>query len=44
MFPGETLEKQSNPILKRDNPELDDSEFMSEEDKARYMSMIGTAQ
>ena len=44
MFPGETLKKQSSPILKRDHPELDDSEFISEEDKAKYMSMIGTAQ
>ena len=44
IFPGEPLKKQSSPILKGDHPELDDSEFMSEEDKAKYMSMIGTAQ
>ena len=44
MFPGETLEKQSSPILKGDHPELHDSEFILEEDKAKYMSMIGTAQ
>ena len=44
MFPGETLKKQSSPILKGDQPELDGSEFVSEEDKAKYMSMISTAQ
>ena len=44
MFPGETLKKQASPIHKGDHPELDDSEFVSEEDKAKYMSMIGTAQ
>ena len=30
MFPEETLKKQSNPILKVDDPELDDSEIMSQ--------------
>ena len=44
MFPEETLKKQSNSILKGDHPELDDSKFISEEDNAKYMSMIGTAQ
>ena len=41
---GETLKRQSSPLLKGDHLELDDSEFISEEDKAKYMSMIGTAQ
>ena len=40
MFPGEALRKQSSPILKGDNPELDHSEFISEEDKTKYMSII----
>ena len=44
IFPGELLKKQSSTILKGDHPELDDSEFISEEDKAKYMSMIRTAQ
>ena len=44
MFPGETLKKQSSPILKGDHPELDALEFISEEEKAKYMSMINTAQ
>ena len=44
MFPGETLKKQSSPILKGAHPELDDSEFVSEKDKATYISMISTAQ
>ena len=44
MFPGETLKKQSSPILTVDHPELDNLEFISEEDKAKDMSMIGTAQ
>ena len=44
IFPGETLKKQSSPILKGDHPELDDLEFISEEEKAKYMSMISTAQ
>ena len=35
--------KQSSPILKGDHPELDDLEFISEEDKVKYMSMISTA-
>ena len=43
MSPGETLKKQSSPILKGEHPELDDSEFVSEE-KGKYMSMVGTAQ
>ena len=43
MFPEETLMKQSSPILKGDHPELDDLEFISEEDKVKYMSMISTA-
>ena len=38
------LKKQSSPILKDSHPELDDSEFIEEEDKAKYMSMISTAQ
>ena len=33
MFPGETLKKQSSPMPKGDHPELDDSEFVSEEDE-----------
>ena len=44
LFPGKALKKQSSPILKGDHPELDDLEFISEEDKAKYMSMISTAQ
>ena len=44
MFPGETLKKQSRPIIKGDRPELDDSEFVSEEEKAKNMSMVGTPQ
>ena len=44
MFPGETLKKQSSPILKGAYPELDESEFVSEEDKVTYISMISTAQ
>ena len=44
MFTGETLKNQLSLLLKGDHPELDDSEFISEEDKAKYMSMIGTAQ
>ena len=44
MFPGEPLKKQSSPIHKGDHPELDESEFISEEDKAKYMSMISTVQ
>ena len=44
MFTGETLKNQSSLLLRGDHPELDDSEFISEEDKAKYMSMIGTAQ
>ena len=43
-FPGETVKKQSSPILKEHHPELDDSEFILEENKVKYMSMIGTAQ
>ena len=44
MFPGETLKKQSSPMTKRDHPELNDSKFVSEEEKAKYMSMVGTPQ
>ena len=44
IFSGETLKKQSSPILKGSHPELDHSEFVSEEDRAKYMSMISTAQ
>ena len=45
MFAGETLfKKQSSPIHKGDHPELHDSEFLSEEEKAKYMSMISAAQ
>ena len=44
MFPGESLKKQSSPILKGDHPEFDDSDFVSEEDKAKYLSMINTTQ
>ena len=36
--------KQSNPIFKGDYAKLDDLEFVSEEEKAKYMSMICTAQ
>ena len=32
------------PILKGDHPEFDDSDFVSEEDKAKYLSMINTTQ
>ena len=42
--PGEPLKKQSIPILKGDHTELDDSELIPEEDKAKYMNMISTAQ
>ena len=41
LFPGETLKKQSSPIIKGDQPKLDDSEFVSEGEKATYMFMIG---
>ena len=34
MFPGETLKKQLSPALIGNHPELDDSEFVSEEEKA----------
>ena len=44
MFPGESFKKQSIPILKGDHPKLDDFEFISEEDKAKHMSIISTAQ
>ena len=44
MFPGETLKKQSSPIFKEDHAELHDLEFVSEEENAKYMSMISTAQ
>ena len=44
MFPGESLKKQSSPILEGDHPKLDDSEFVSEEEKTKYMSMMGTVQ
>ena len=44
MFPGETVKKKSSPMLKGDHPELDDSEYVSEEEKAKYKSMLGTAQ
>ena len=44
MFQGETHKKQSSHMPKGDHPELDDSEFVSEEDEEKYMSMIGTAQ
>ena len=44
MFPGETLKKQSSPITKRYHRELNDSKFVSEEEKAKYMSMVGTPQ
>ena len=40
MFPGEPHKKQSSPIVKGDHPEVDDLEFILEEDKAIYMSMI----
>ena len=43
MFPQESLNKQSRTILKGDHPELDDLEFISVENKAKYMLMIGTA-
>ena len=33
MFPGETLKKQSSPIIKGDHPELNDSKFVSEEER-----------
>ena len=44
MFPGESLKKQLSPTLKDNLPELDDSVFVSEEQKAKYLSMVGTAQ
>ena len=44
MLPGNTLREQSHPILKQDHPESDDLEFISEEDQAKYMSMISMAQ
>ena len=43
MFPGETLKKQSSPILKGPHQELDDLVFISEEYKAKHISIIGTA-
>ena len=44
MFQWEPLKKQSSLVLKGDHPELGDSELISEEDKAKFMSMISTAQ
>ena len=44
MFSGETLKKQSSPLLNGDHPELDDSAFKSEEGQSKYLSMISTAQ
>ena len=44
IFPVETLKKQPSPIIKRDHAELDNLESISEEEKAIYMSMVGTAQ
>ena len=44
MFPKESLKKQSSPRPKGDHPQLDDLEFISEEDKGKYISMIGTPQ
>ena len=44
MSPEDSLKKESSPILKGDHPELYDMEFISEEDKVKYISMIGTAQ
>ena len=40
----ETLKEQSSPIVRGDHPEVYDTEFLLEEDKAKYMSMISTAQ
>ena len=39
----EALKKQSSPKLKGHHPELDDSDFVSEKEKAKNMSMISTA-
>ena len=33
MIPGETLKKQSSPVLKGDHPELDNLELISKEEK-----------
>ena len=44
MFRGETLKKQSSPILRGDHQEFGDSESVLEENKAKYMSIISTAQ
>ena len=44
MFPGESFMKQSSPILEGDHPKLGDSEFVPEEEKTKYMSMMGTVQ
>ena len=44
MFPGESLKKQSSPLIMGGHPEIEDSVFVSEEEKAKSMFMIGTAQ
>ena len=42
-FQGSHLRNnQSIPIPKGYHPEFDDTEFVAEEEKAKYMSMIGT--
>ena len=43
-FLGETHKKQSSPILKEDHLKLGGLEFVFEEEKAKYISMIRTAQ
>ncbi len=42
MFPGEKPDKSKKmPLVKNDHPELDESPLLGEEDKSKYLSMIG---
>ena len=44
LFPGEKVHKYSTPLEKNDHPELDESEILGDEEKSKYMSMIGALQ
>ena len=41
MFPGENVDKKKTPLAKNDHPELDDTPFLDEEGRAKYLSMVG---
>lgn len=41
---GETPRDYASPLEKGDHPELDDSEFLPEDDAQKYQSMVGAAQ